>query len=74
MRALRDTQPLPVVETIEDLHREDPEGVFAHRRVDMDAVSWTDHGQRYSVPYRPSTQWGQAALDRLIKDIKGVRA
>jgi len=75
MSKLTETQPLPAVETMEDLHREDPEGVFTHRSADVNAVSWTDHGKHHEAPYtRPASQWLPEALDRLLADIKGVRS
>lgn len=70
MCSLRDTQPLPAVESMADIHATDPEHIYTHRR-DVSTVSWRDSTGSHSVPYRPASQWSAAALDRLLADLTG---
>jgi hypothetical protein len=70
MRTLRQTQPLPIPsETIADIHANDPEGIYTHRRY-TSTVAWTDGEGRHEVPYRAPGEWSPAALDRLLADIQ----
>ena len=58
-RQLRETQPLPAMETSQDLVTYDPEHVYSHR---IDRV----------IPLaKPAREWRKDALERLLRDVEG---
>ena len=60
---LKVTQQLPVVETIADLVKRDPERVYHHRTRVEDL--------RRIPLHKPSRQWRVEGLERLLADVKG---
>jgi hypothetical protein len=61
---MRDTQKLPAIETIADLHARDPENVYSHRRANDSTVAYTDQlGIRHEI------KWTAAGLNALLADV-----
>ena len=62
---LRETQPLPAVETMADLVARDPARVYHHQR----------RVERIEIPpTRPASQWSPVALARILRRVTGTGA
>jgi broad specificity phosphatase PhoE len=60
-RQLKETQPLPALETSQDLVTFDPEHIYCNRI------------ERAIPTATPAREWRREALERLLRDVEGGR-